>query len=202
MDISYPEPVEELIEAFKRFPGVGRRSAERMALALLAQPPENLDALGTLIAGLPDTVGRCPLCGNLTDGEARCAICAHPGRNSAQICVVEEIAQLHVIEKSGAFHGLYHVLGGKISPLENRTADDLTVAKLAERLAAGGVEELILALGSDVESRATAFYLAEKFAGAVPRITVPAQGLPAGANLSFADSATLTLALARRHPLE
>ncbi|MEA4862354.1 MAG: recombination mediator RecR [Victivallaceae bacterium] len=202
MDISYPDPVEELIEAFKRFPGVGRRSAERMALALLAQPPENLDALGTLIAGLPETVGRCPVCGNLTCGGEHCTICSQPGRNTAQICVVEDIAQLHVIEKSGAFRGLYHVLGGKISPLENRTADDLNVAELAKRLAEGGVDELILALGSDVESRATAFFLADKFAGSVSKITVPAQGLPAGANLSFADSATLTLALARRHPLD
>jgi len=202
MNIAYPDPVEELIEAFRRFPGVGRRSAERMALALLALPPENLAALGELIAGMPESVGRCPACGNLADGGGLCMICSQPGRNAAQICVVEDIGQLHVIEKSGAFHGLYHVLGGRISPLENRTADDLNVAQLAARIEPGEVEELILALGSDVESRATAFFLAEKFRGAVPRITVPAQGLPAGANLSFADSATLTLALARRHPLD
>lgn len=198
---NYPEAVEELISALRRLPGIGRRGAERMALGMLKLPPEELQLFGEIVSSLPERVGSCPECGNLTEGDQKCAICQSPRRDESVICVVEDFTRIANIEKSGGFRGLYHVLGGKISPLDDESEDSLRIGLLERRLESGQVKELILALGGDVESRATALYLARKFEHKVGKITRLAQGLPAGGDLAYADSATILAALNNRNQL-
>ena len=198
---NYPEAVEELIAALRQLPGIGRRGAERMALGLLKFPAEELKLFGEIISTLPDRVGNCPVCGNLTEAGDICAICSSTRRDESVICVVEDFTRISGIEKSGGFHGLYHVLGGRLSPLDDETEDSLRINALEKRLESGKVKELILALGGDVESRATALYLARKFENKVEKITKLAQGLPAGGDLAYADSATILAALNGRNTL-
>ncbi len=200
-DSEYPVALEEVISQLRRLPGVGKRGAERMALALLKFTPEELQLFGETIAQLPENTFYCPVCGNLTDSNTPCSICSSPRRDESVICVVEDFTRIAGIEKSGGFHGLYHVLGGRLSPLDDETEDTLRIAALEKRLESGKVKELILALGGDVESRATAIYLARKFEDKVGRITKLAQGLPAGADLAYADSATILAALNNRNAL-
>ena len=197
----YPLAVESLINELRRLPGVGRRGAERMALAMLKFPAEDLQSFGELIIQLPDQLGRCSICGNLTEAGEPCPICTSQRRDRSIICVVEDFTRIAGIEKSGGFRGLYHVLGGRISPLDDEQEDALRIEALAQRLESGEVKELILALGGDIESRATALYLAKKFEGKVERITKLAQGLPAGGDLAYADSATILAALNGRNSL-
>ena len=198
---SYPEAVEELISALRRLPGIGRRSAERMALGMLKLPAGELKLFGEIVSSLPERISACPVCGNLTENGEKCAICASPRRDESLICVVEDFTRIANIEKSGGYHGLYHVLGGKISPLDDESEDALHIEALAQRLESGQVKELILALGGDVESRATALYLARMFENKVGKITRLAQGLPAGGDLAYADSATILAALNNRNQL-
>lgn len=197
----YPEAVDELIGVLRRLPGVGRRSAERMALALLKFPAEDLRFFGNTLLQLPERVGECPVCGNLTAAGELCSICASPRRDESVICVVEDFTRIAGLEHSGGFNGLYHVLGGRISPLDDELEDSLRINALAKRLESGKVKELILALGGDIESRATALYVARKFENQVPKITKLAQGLPAGGDLAYADSATILAALNGRNQL-
>lgn len=197
----YPSAVEDLISALRMLPGIGRRSAERMALAMLKFPAEELKMLGEVISSLPQSVGCCPICGNLTEKDSPCAICTSTRRDESIICVVEDFSRIAVLEKSGGFHGLYHVLGGRISPLDDELEDTLRINALEKRLESGKVKELILALGGDIESRATALYLANKFANKVSKITKLAQGLPAGGDLAYADSATILAAINGRNTL-
>ncbi len=201
MKNSYPAALQELIDGLKQLPGIGGRTAERLALAMLKWPPENLHTLGQAVDNLLENLKQCRICGNLIDADTECQICTDKSRNKSQICVIEEITQLYIIEKSNSYRGLYHILGGKLSPLNNRTEADLNIAALTARIESGEVEELILALGNDVESRATAFMLADKYQQKVAKITALAQGLPAGANLNYADSATITAALSHRHSI-
>ena len=198
---SYPEAVEELIAALRKLPGIGRRGAERMALGLLKFSAEELELFGNTIADLPRRVGSCRICGNLTEAGELCPICRSPRRDESVICVVEDFTRIAGIEKSGGFNGLYHVLGGRLSPLDDESEDSLRINALEERLATGKVKELILALGGDIESRATAIYLAKKFEKQVSKITKLAQGLPAGGDLAYADSATILAALNGRSSL-
>ena len=197
----YPQAVAELIELLHRLPGVGKRSAERMALALLKFPAAELEQFGESIKQLPENVGSCEICGNLTGKGEKCPICSSHRRDESVICVVEDFTRIKAIEKSGSYNGLYHVLGGRISPLDDEYESSLRINQLEKRLATGSVKELILALGGDIESRATAIYLAKKFENQVEKITKLAQGLPAGADLSYADSATISAALNNRNLL-
>ena len=197
----YPSAVMELIDQLRRLPGIGRRSAERMALALLKFPVEELQEFGEILKQLPEAVASCEICGNLTEKGEKCPICAAARRDESVICVVEDFTRINAIEKSGSYNGLYHVLGGRISPLDDEYESTLRISQLENRLASGQVKELILALGGDIESRATAIYLAKKFADKVEKITKLAQGLPAGADLSYADSATISAALDNRNLL-
>lgn len=197
----YPQAVAELIELLHRLPGVGKRSAERMALALLKFPAAELEQFGESIKQLPENVGSCEICGNLTGKGEKCPICSSHRRDESVICVVEDFTRIKAIEKSGSYNGLYHVLGGRISPLDDEYESSLRINQLEKRLATGNVKELILALGGDIESRATAIYLAKKFENQVEKITKLAQGLPAGADLSYADSATISAALNNRNLL-
>ncbi len=197
----YPSAVNELIEHLRRLPGIGRRSAERMALALIKSPAGELELFGETIKQIPETIGSCEICGNLTGRGEKCPICNSPRRDESVICVVEDFTRINTIEKSGSYNGLYHVLGGRISPLDDEYESSLHIASLEKRLENGNIKELILALGGDIESRATAIYLARKFEDKVEKITKLAQGLPAGADLSYADSATISAALNNRNLL-
>ncbi|MDD3118300.1 MAG: recombination mediator RecR [Victivallales bacterium] len=194
----YPEALEELIELLKSLPGIGRRSAERLALALLQWPPEKLAVFGDLMRELPVRITFCPECGNLAADGGLCPICRAPSRDRSVICVVEQATQIINIEKSGLYHGLYHVLGGKLAPLEGKNPADLNLETLPRRIDAGPVGELVLALSSDVEGRATAAYIAGMLAGKGLRITRLASGLPAGSDISYADPETLAAAFSGR----
>ena len=197
----YPEPIEALAAALRRLPGIGRRGAERLALALLEWEPEQLVRLGDLLRGLPESVARCPECGAWADAGELCAICRRPERDAGVICVVENVAQLFAIESSGNFRGRYLVLGGRLSPLDAEDGSGLNIGKLQELARSGRVREIILALSPDVEGRATAVFLAGLLKSAPVKVTRPALGLPAGANLSYADSATIAAALNGRTAL-
>jgi len=194
---NYPQALEELIEALRRLPGIGARTAERLALALIAWPAEELQALGTLLGTLRTRLHACEICGNLAD-EARCRICNDPQRQTDVICVVEEASQIPVIERARCYHGLYHVLGGRLEPLADTGPGDLRITELRRRIEAGGVRELILATSSDVEGEATAAYLAGEFRNPALSITRIAAGVPVGADLGFADSATIAVAMNAR----
>ena len=157
----YPDAVEELIGAFRQLPGIGRRGAERLVLAMLNWEPENLRLLGKLVAGLPESVGHCPECGMLANAGELCFICRQPARDATTVCVVENASQVIAIESSGNFRGRYHVLGGKLSPLDAENGSGLNLPALIDLANSGRVKEIILALSPDVEGRATAIYLAE-----------------------------------------
>ena len=195
----YPQSLETFIAALRRLPGVGRRSAERMALAMLEWPDEWLAELGERVGSLKTDITFCTQCGNFAD-DTRCAICQDGSRDAGLICVVEDAVQIPVIERSGAHRGLYHVLGGRLEPLAGKGPEDLTVEALRARIEAGGVRELILATSSDVEGEATATFIAREFAASGMVLSRIAAGVPVGSDLTFADSATIAAAMNRRRP--
>ncbi len=194
----YPEKLEELLFLLRNLPGIGRRGAERLAMALLEWNQEKLSDLGKSIADLKINVVNCPVCGALTGKGESCRWCSDPRRDEKLLCVVESALQIYSIEKSNSYSGRYFVLGGKLSPLNGIGPDELRVKELDTLLEDGGVEEVILALGNDVEGRATAAFLSDHLKSRQLKITRPAAGLPAGANLSYADGATIAAALSGR----
>lgn len=197
----YPDSVEKLIEFFRTFRGVGRRGAERYVQTILDWKSEKIREFGTLLYELPDNVGHCPECGALAEAGQLCEICSNPRRDNTILCIVENFSQLLSIENSHIFKGIYHVLGGKISPLDNEYGENLNLATLQERIADKNVSEVIIALGADVEGRATALFIADMLKDCNIKITRLSQGLPAGANIAFADSATISAALKNRTEL-
>lgn len=197
---AYPQSLQRLIGFLSRLPGIGRRTAERLALALLEWPEEDLRHFGEHLARLRQEVRVCSICGNFSDDDT-CGICRSPVRQTDTVCVVETAAQIPVFERSGSYRGLYHVLGGRIAPLQGKGPEDLTVGALRRRLEQGGIQELILATSPDVEGEATAAFLAAEFAALGVRITRIASGVPVGADLSYADAATLASALGGRHAM-
>ncbi len=196
--IEYPEAVGALVEELRRLPGVGPRSAERMAIWLLQSAKADPLALSAVLQKAKAEVVSCPTCGFFATAE-RCAICADHSREPV-ICVVEQATDVLPIERSGVFKGRYHCLGGKLSPLDNVTPEDLRIGQLLKRIEAENVPEVILAPGSDVEGEATANYLASLLRGKC-HITRIAQGLPAGGGLEHADALTLARALEGRRDL-
>ena len=190
---------EQLVDALRRLPGVGKRSAERLALHLLSAPGEEAQSLSEAIVEARRLITRCSQCCNLTDRDP-CAICAHPGRDHGVICVVEQPSGAMAIEKAGAYKGLYHVLHGALSPLEGIGPDELAIDALLRRIS-GTVREIIVATNATAEGEATALYLSrvigQQFGTAVTRI---AHGVPMGSGLEYADDATLAHALeGRKH---
>ena len=194
----YPEALQTLMEYFRRFPGVGRRGAERLMLSLLDWPTEETVGLGKALQDLPTVIGRCPECGAWAEADKLCRICSDLRRERNLLCVVESMPQMIAVESSGKYRGRYLVLGGRISPLDGETGEGLNIDILRSRVASGEVDEVILALSSDVEGRATTVFLGELLAEFKVKVTRPALGLPAGANLSYADSATIGAAFAGR----
>lgn len=196
--LNYPDAVEQLIDEFRTLPGVGRRAAERMALALLERDNASLVTLGGIISGIPDKVWRCPECGAMAEKDELCEVCSSPRRDKSLLCVVEGMPQLFSVEASGQYSGVYLVLGGHISPVDDQFGKQLNIDMLKKKAASGEVKEIILALSSDVEGRATAAFLAEMLAAYPVEVSRPALGLPAGANLSFVNAATIGAALRGR----
>lgn len=195
-----PGPVQELVAALHRLPGIGPRSAERLALHLVQADPAGVRHLADTLVAARDRVGTCRTCGALTESQP-CPVCADPARDGSALCVVERALDILSLEKPGTYRGRYHVLGGRLSPLNGVGPEDLRLAELEERLGPEGITEVILALGSDVEGEATAHYLARRLAGRGVRLTRLAQGLPAGTGLEFADELTLSRALEGRREI-
>jgi recombination protein RecR len=186
--------------ALNHLPGVGPRSAERLALHLAQTDPDSVRELARLLVETRERVRACGRCGGLTE-EDPCALCRDPRRDATQVCVVERPVDILLVEKAGVFHGRYHVLGGKLSPLNGVEPEDLRIAALERRLSEEGIQELILALPTDVEGDATCHYLAQRLAPRGLRVTRLAHGLPAGSGLEYADELTLGRALEGRAPL-
>lgn len=192
--------IERLIGLLVKLPGFGPRSARRAALKLLQQPQARMLPLARALSEAASAVRACSQCGNL-DSTDPCAICADPGRDGGLICVVEGVGDLWALERSGVFRGLYHVLGGTLSPLAGSGPEDLNLAPLLVRLEAGGVREVILALGATVDGAATSHWLAERLGARGVALTRVGHGVPIGGALDVLDDGTLAAALRSRQRL-
>ena len=197
---SLPDPINHLLAALGKLPGIGPRSAERIALYLVQSDAGSVRQLAEALVTAREKIKPCPVCGGLTE-QTPCGICADPRREAGVVCVVERAVDIISIEKAGTFRGKYHVLGGKISPLNGVEPEDLRIAELESRLGAEPIREVILALGTDVEGDATSFYLAKRLAARGAKVTRIAHGLPAGSGLEYADELTLSRALEGRREL-
>jgi len=195
-----PESMTALIAELTRLPGIGPRSAERIALHLLQTESGEVRQLAHHLLNARERVRCCDICGALTE-KAVCDLCSDPQRDTGLLCIVERAVDIISIEKAGTFRGKYHVLGGKISPLNGIEPDDLRIASLEKRLEEEPVSEVVIALGTDVEGDATSYYLAKRLAREGIRITRIAHGLPAGTGLEFADELTLSRAMEGRREL-
>jgi recombination protein RecR len=190
--------LEKLQKELKRLPGLGYRSAERIALHLLVERPAQLPELVAALQEAAQSLHRCSVCGNLSEGE-RCAICSDERRNHRLVCVVEHVPDLVALERSGAWPGVYHVLHGRLSPIHGVGPNELNLASLLSRIAAGEVDELILALANDVESEATCHYLTEHLPPDRPvKVARIGFGLPSGGGVLYADAVTLRSAIEGR----
>lgn len=193
----FAEPIGRLIDALKLLPGVGQKSATRLAFHILKRPAEEAAALARAIQEARSRVRDCAVCGNFSENET-CPFCADERRDRGAICVVEEAANLPAIERTGLYQGLYHVLGGSLSPLRGIGPEELRIGRLLERIRAGGVREVILATSPNVEGEATAVFLAGLMKPLGVRVTRIAQGLPVGSEIEFTDDMTLAKALESR----
>ena len=196
---SLPEPVAALVAALGQLPGIGPRSAERLALHLVQAESGQVKQLAEALTAAKDRIGFCQACGALTECQP-CSLCVDDRRDGAVLCVVETAVDVINVDKSGAFKGRYHVLGGKISPLNGVGPEDLRIVQLEQRLE--GVTEVILALGTDVEGDATSNYLAQRLGRKEIKVTRIAHGLPAGSGLEYADDLTLSHALEGRREIQ
>ncbi|MCO6400212.1 MAG: recombination protein RecR [Verrucomicrobia bacterium] len=194
-----PEALDKLISGLGRLPGVGRRSAERMAMAILRDPAgTGAELLATLQHAIQQLTP-CRTCGNITlRSQDPCSLCADPRRDSTLLCVVEEPADILAMERSGAYRGRYHALMGRLSPMRGEGVRHLRVDSLIERVKREGIREVLLALNSDVESDATASYLRDVLASIDVKVTQLARGIPSGSGLAYSDATTLSRALANR----
>jgi recombination protein RecR len=195
-----PESITQLTAALAKLPGVGPRSAERIALHLVQTDSAIVKQLADVIVQAREKIQFCTTCGALTE-KSPCPICDDARRDSSLVCVVERAVDILSIEKSGTFRGKFHVLGGKISPLDGVEPDDLLIAGLEKRLTDEPIKEIIIALGTDVEGDATSSYLAKRLARAGLKISRIGFGLPAGSGLEFADELTLSRALESRREM-
>ena len=196
----FAAPVERLIEQFEKLPGIGHKSAQRLAFFILSLPDEEAEAMANAILEAKHTIFTCKVCQNLTDREV-CPICSNPARDASIICVVTDPKDVAAFERTREFNGLYHVLHGVISPLNHIGPDDLRIKELLERVAANEIREVIMATNPDTEGEATAMYLSRLLKPFGVRITRLAYGVPVGGHLEFADEVTLTRALEGRRDI-
>ena len=196
-----PPALEALVEHFAKLPGVGRKSAQRLAFHILGQSDEDAEAFAQAILNAKKSIHCCPVCQNLTEGDGPCSICSSPRRDHSLICVVADPKDVMAMERSREYGGLYHVLHGVISPMSHVGPDDLHIKSLVERVAAGGVAEVIMATNPDTEGEATAMYLCRLLKPFGVKITRLAYGIPVGSHLEYADDATLMRALEGRQAM-
>lgn len=196
-----PDALDELIRRLGALPGIGRRSAERIAFGLLEDPANRAAPLAEALARLGEEVGVCPVCGFYTD-RGRCSLCEDPSRDRARLCVVEDAQDVLAFERAGGFRGVYHVLGGVLSPLKGVAPEDLRIPGLLRRVQEESFDEAILALSPSVEGDATAIYIANSIEGRVGAVTRIGRGVSMGSALEMTDPATLRLALDGRRAME
>ena len=194
------QEIEALSAALARLPGLGPRSARRAVLWLVKRRETSLVQLLDALDAVRETLVECSVCGNI-DTRDPCGICADPRRDARQLCVVEDVADLWALDRARLFTGKYHVLGGRLSALEGVRPEDLSIGKLIERVAAGGIDEVVLAMNATLEGQTTAHYIAERLEGFPVRITQLAHGLPVGGELDYLDEGTLAQALRARRPV-
>ncbi|MCD8190580.1 MAG: recombination mediator RecR [Clostridiales bacterium] len=197
----FPPALEKLVEQFARLPGIGTKSAQRLAFYVLNLPEGEAQAFADAIVGAKKSISYCPVCQNLTEGEGPCAICASYKRDKGTICVVADPKDVVAMERAGEYTGVYHVLHGVISPMNHVGPDDLHISQLVSRVAAGGVEEVIMATNPDTEGETTAYYISRLLQPFQVKITRLAYGIPMGSHLEYADDATLMRALEGRQAM-
>jgi recombination protein RecR len=193
--------IEEAVNEFSRLPGIGKKTALRMVLQLLKMDKERVDAFTGAVSSMRHGVRFCNVCHNVSDTEV-CTICAAAGRNKSQICVVENIRDIIAIESTGQYNGLYHLLGGVLSPLDGIGPDQLNITTLQQRVKDNDIEELIMALSPTIEGDTTVYYIARQFKDLPVNITTIARGIAFGGELEYADEMTLARSIAKRLPIE
>ncbi len=196
----YPKSLQALIRNFARLPGVGEKTAERLAVHILRKPLAEAEQLAHSIVAVKQKIKLCSMCYALSDTE-RCQICQDEARDRRLLCVVEQPADMVSIEKSGAFKGLYHILGGVLSPIDGIGPQELRMNELHRRLAKGAVDEVVIATGTSVEGESTADYIASSLASSQIKITRIATGIPIGGDLKYVDQMTLKCAMDSRHDI-
>ena len=197
-----PTPIQNLIDAFSRLPGIGPKTASRLTFYLLNAPADLAEELSAALHELKANTADCPICYNVTSlGRTECEICASPERDPGLVCVVEEPLDVLAMERTGGFQGRYHVLRGALSPIEGIGPDDLTIRELVGRVRAGGIRELILATNPSMEGDATAMYIQQQLNNVEVKVTRLARGLPIGGDLEYADQTTLLRALMGRQDM-
>ncbi len=197
-----PDPLQRLVLALERLPGIGPKTASRLAFYLLRSPDELSQDLAGALQNLKSSIGQCSDCFNFTlSGRGKCEVCADPQRDPALICVVEEALDVLAMERTAGYHGRYHVLHGALSPIEGIGPDDLKIRQLIERVKAGGIKEIIIATNPSMEGDATALYLNQQLQPFGVRVTRLARGLPMGGDLEYADQSTILRALSGRQEM-
>lgn len=194
-------PIERLVAALKRLPGIGEKSATRLAFFMLGAPDALVQELASAMARLKQEIVLCEECFDLTDSSP-CAICRDPKRDASMICVVEDPADLAAIDRSGRFHGRYHVLGGALSPIDGVGPGELRIGELEERVRSGGIEEVILATNPNAEGDATAHFISEQLRPLGVKLTRIAYGMPLGGDLEYADHVTIGLSMEHRRSID
>jgi recombination protein RecR len=194
-------PIERLVAALKRLPGIGEKSATRLAFFLLGAPDALVQELASALARLKQEIVLCEECFDLTDSSP-CTICRDPKRDASMICVVEDPADLAAIDRSGRFHGRYHVLGGALSPIDGVGPGELRITELEERVRGGGIKEVILATNPNAEGDATAHFISEQLRPLGVKLTRIAYGMPLGGDLEYADHVTIGLSMEHRRSID
>ena len=202
MNREYPSAaLERAVGEFSKLPGIGRKTALRLVLHLLSKPEEEVSTFGRVFSTLKQDIRYCKVCHNISDTDT-CAICANPNRDSSTICVVENVQDVLAVESTMQFNGLYHVLGGVISPMDGVGPQDLQIASLVDRVSEGGITEVILALSPTMEGDTTNFFISRKLQPLGVKLSVIARGVAVGNNLEYADEVSLGRSIQDRTPLK